>query len=110
MLLILLFPLVLHNKRQATKKPGKKVKKKELTFVGIHCRRTDHIEFEKKHKQIPVHLDYYFEAMDMFRDRMNNKQSKVVFVFVSDDMEWGKMKLGSKDKRGKRKTEDKITK
>ena len=93
--------LALHKKRQSVKKPGSKNRKqKELIFVGIHCRRTDHIEFEKDHSQIPVDLDYYFEAMDMFRKRMNNKKEKVVFVYVSDDMAWGKKKIGTKDKKG----------
>ena len=76
------------------------MKKKELIFVGIHCRRTDHLEFEKKQSQISVALDYYFEAMDMFRKRFNSKKEKVVFVFVSDDMDWGRKKIGTKDKIG----------
>lgn len=35
---------------------------------------------------------YFFDAMDYFREEYDN----VAFVFVSDDMTWGKKKLGKR--------------
>ena len=43
---------------------------------------------------------YYIDAMDMFRRHFGKKKKKnsdnVVFVFVSDDMHWGRRKLEKK--------------
>ena len=32
---------------------------KEFVFVGIHSRRTDHLQFQQKHKKIPLKSSYY---------------------------------------------------
>ena len=37
-------------------------------FVGVHCRRTDHILYEWRNSQSSVNYAYYLEAMDMFRN------------------------------------------
>ncbi|TRY72359.1 hypothetical protein TCAL_01004 [Tigriopus californicus] len=76
------------------KKVSKKSKtsKKEMMFVGIHCRRTDHINYELENDMIPLTLDYYIEAMSLFQAKFE-KTHHVVFIFVSDDMEWGKRKI-----------------
>ncbi len=36
------------KKKKKKKKKGKKKGKSDLVFVGIHCRRTDHIAYEKR--------------------------------------------------------------
>lgn len=38
--------------------------------------------------------EYFYKAMDYFRDEYSNP----VFIYVSDDMEWGREKLEDKRK------------
>ena len=43
-------------------------KKSDVTFVGIHNRRTDHIEFVKKTARAkPITKKYFKDAMEYFR-------------------------------------------
>ena len=46
------------EKLQSVKKSFKN-QKKEFVFVGIHSRRTDHLQFQQKHKKIPLTPSYY---------------------------------------------------
>ena len=63
--------------------------KKGITFVGIHQRRGDHVSFREEHNINELGASYFLESMEMFREKFKN----VVFVYVSDDLEWGKEKL-----------------
>jgi len=77
----------LHN---IAKKVGKKPDK--ITFVGIHNRRTDYLEFRRKRLQLDnLYEDYFQDAMEYFRDEYWD--TTVVFVYVSDDMKWGRRNL-----------------
>ena len=52
--------------KQVAKKLGKKPK--EVTYVGVHNRRTDSVEFIKKDWfQEPLREDYFEDAMEYFR-------------------------------------------
>ena len=64
-------------------------------YVGIHCRRTDHLEYQKKHNMRPLDVMYYLDAMHLYRQhfKKEHKDKRLVFVFVSDDPQWGKEKL-----------------
>ena len=64
-------------------------KEKDITFVGIHNRRTDHLDYQKEGGFVPLQAGYFIEAMDMFRDKF----PRTVFVYVSDDISWGREKL-----------------
>lgn len=55
---------------------------REFVFVGIHCRRTDHINFELERNIKPLKYSYFLEAMDIFREEFG-KTHNLVFVFVS---------------------------
>ena len=83
---------------------GKKVKRsREFVYVGIHSRRTDHLEYQLKMKQVPLTVSYFLDAMDLFRAKFGRKAPKgdrknLVFVYVSDDMQWGMDKIGIKNK------------
>ena len=56
------------QKEEKSKKKKKKSKKsKNLTFIGIHSRRTDHLAFEKVKGNNPLKVSYYLEAMGMYR-------------------------------------------
>ena len=69
---------------QIGKKPG------EVTYVGIHSRRTDYIDFRKNVLGMKkLYKNYFFDAVDYFTEEFEN----VVFVYISDDMEWGRKKL-----------------
>lgn len=68
----------------------KKLKKKSpVTFVGIHNRRGDHLVDQVKEGVGELLPGYFLGGMDFFRDRYKN----VIFLYVSDDMDWGKRRL-----------------
>ena len=72
------------------------VAKKDVTFVGVHNRRTDHIAFvEKKAKKKALGKKYFREAMAEFREDHDN----VAFMYVSDDMEWGVKNLAKESRK-----------
>ena len=69
--------------------PKKFRKKKDITFIGIHQRRGDHIALRDEHNIDELAPSYFLESMEMFRQKFK----RVVFVYVSDDLEWGREKL-----------------
>jgi galactoside 2-L-fucosyltransferase 1/2 len=97
------------------KKMGKKLK--EITFVGVHGRRTDSDEFVKrKWHDEQLGPEYYVDAMQYFRSyslALSGKSSllspsclityrdeyeSVAFLYVSDDMDWSRKHI--KDEHG----------
>ncbi len=63
---------------------------KEVTYVGIHSRRTDYLDFRKNVLGMKkLYKNYFFDAVDYFTEEFEN----VVFVYISDDMEWGRKKM-----------------
>ena len=86
-----------HTKKHNVTKKSTVSKKKILDYiyVGIHSRRTDHLEYEKRYEMTPLDTNYYLEAMHLYRQKFqkHNKQKRLVFVFVSDDLQWGKDKI-----------------
>ena len=57
--------------------------------MGIHNRRTDYLEFRRKRLGLDnLYEDYFEDAMEYFRDEYWD--TTVVFVYVSDDMKWGR--------------------
>ena len=74
------------NLLQVGKKPEK------ITYVGIHNRRTDYLEFRRKRLKLDnLYEDYFEDAMEYFREEYWD--TTVVFVYVSDDMKWGRKNL-----------------
>eukprot|EP00090_Calanus_glacialis_P002682 TRINITY_DN12009_c0_g1_i1.p1 TRINITY_DN12009_c0_g1~~TRINITY_DN12009_c0_g1_i1.p1 ORF type:complete len:262 (+),score=54.03 TRINITY_DN12009_c0_g1_i1:50-787(+) len=68
----------------------KRLKKKKLiTFVGIHNRRGDHIKDQVKKGVGELLPGYFLGGMDFYREKYKN----VIFLYVSDDMEWGRFRL-----------------
>ena len=47
------------------------------------------------HNMVQLDPSYYLQAMNMYRQKFKkeNKRKKLIFVFVSDDIQWGKDKL-----------------
>ena len=66
------------------------IRPEEVTYVGVHIRRTDHLRFmNEQHGMEPLGADYYNDAMDYFREEYDN----CVFIVASDDMKWTKKKI-----------------
>ena len=89
----------------------------DVTFVGVHDRRTDYLEFRRKRlklrnlyrgyfevrwvwepetliPRLGIHVSTYLQdAFEYFRSEYGN----VIFVFVSDDMAWGRKNLAGKN-------------
>ena len=60
--------------------------------MGIHNRRTDYLEFRRKRLKLDnLYEDYFEDAMEYFREEYWD--TTVVFVYVSDDMKWGRRNL-----------------
>merc|ERR1711971_1229912 len=74
----------------------RKNKKSEVTFVGIHNRRGDHIQYQKEGNFKSIEPSYFIEAMDLYRQEFR----KVVFIYVSDNVDWGKKRLLPRVKTG----------
>jgi galactoside 2-L-fucosyltransferase 1/2 len=67
---------------------------KNITYVGVHVRRTDYIGYlKRKFKTSPVNPDYFLRHMNVFR----NKYKPIMFVVVSDDPEWCERELRGDD-------------
>lgn len=58
-----------------------KMKSQEITFVGVHIRRTDYIEYIKKYNTTIPSRGYYVRAMQYYRE----KYSRPIFIMASDD-------------------------
>jgi hypothetical protein len=57
----------------------------DITYVGVHVRRTDHIAHMKKlHQFEPLDAEYFLDSMDYFREEYDN----CAFIVASDDMDW----------------------
>ena len=69
--------------------PKKFRKRQDVTFVGVHHRRGDHIALQKESKLLQLGPGYFLDNMASFRA----KYKRVAFVYVSDDMDWAKEKL-----------------
>merc|ERR1711936_863551 len=74
--------------RPSTRKKNARGKEDEIVFVGIHSRRGDHLHYQKENNIQVISEDYFLDAMDMYREKFK----EVVFVYVSDDLKWGKQK------------------
>ena len=60
-------------------------KKDEITFVAVHNRRTDYLEFRKKRLKLdPLREDYFLDVFEYYREEYDHP----VFIYTSDDMAW----------------------
>jgi hypothetical protein len=63
----------------------------DLVLVGVHVRRTDYVGSVRKHEGNLATARYFGKAMDYFRNKYKKGKGtrrKLMFVVVSDDMEW----------------------
>ena len=67
---------------------------KNITYVGVHVRRTDCIGYlKRKFNATAVKPDYFLRQMNVFR----NKYKPIMFVVVSDDTKWCERELRGDD-------------
>lgn len=60
------------------------------TYISVHVRRTDYIEYLwQKFKVRPAPVKYYLNAMDYFL----NKYKNAIFLVASDNIDWCKYNL-----------------
>jgi len=73
-----------------------------FTFVGIHVRRTDHLQYERDNDMKNLDLEYYLRAMQLYRKKFarHHLRKLLIFVLLTDDMQWGKSKLLPQAKEG----------
>ena len=72
----------------------REIQTKNVIFVGVHCRRTDyqnHLD-TKYEKAILVDKAFFDVAFDIYRSRYDDEKNKVIFLAVSDDSEWIKVR------------------
>ena len=69
--------------------PKKFRRRQDVTFVGVHHGRGDHIALQRESKLLQLGPGYFLDNMASFRA----KYKRVAFVYVSDDMDWAKEKL-----------------
>ena len=67
---------------------------KNITYVGVHVRRTDYEKhLMKKYKASMAKADFFLRQMDLLR----NKYKPIMFVVVSDDPVWCERELHGDD-------------
>ncbi|XP_071453549.1 galactoside 2-alpha-L-fucosyltransferase SEC1-like [Hetaerina americana] len=68
----------------------------DVTFVGIHVRRTDFSQWlPRVYNKSLATASYFREAMDYFRKKI---EGPIAFIVVSDDTKWVKINLGAKER------------
>ena len=68
---------------------------KEVLFVGMHCRRTDYVQFSKTIlKKKVAGKNHFLEAIEYFQDEFPDNE--VYFIAISDDMPWVRKNLGTR--------------
>ena len=60
------------------------VNKKRKNPGSVHIRRGDHLEYEKLNGVTHLKTSYFFQAMDIYRDKLKHP----VFIIVTDDPQW----------------------
>lgn len=66
------------------RKAKRKLSENDLDIVGVHIRRTDHIQHEQKFGYTKLNRNYFIQAMEKHRENLKHP----VFVMVTDDVDW----------------------
>ena len=76
------------------KQPIREIQTKNVIFVGVHCRRTDYQNHLNTlyEKATLVDKAFFDVAFDIYRSRYDDEKNKVIFLAVSDDSEWIKVR------------------
>jgi len=68
----------------------------QVTFIGIHNRRSpEYLSHIKKYeKKKPFKKSYFYDGMEEMRESYGDN---VAFLYISDDMKWGRKNLKDKE-------------
>lgn len=90
---------VLEDVKRYHLKRHKKKKMKNLTFVGVHMRRTDSASWYSDNFGVPLlKPSYYLSAMDIMVNSLKVKKKSVAFVVITDDQDWADVNVVKKAK------------
>lgn len=65
----------------------------DLIYVGVHNRRTDHLQYQAEGGWREIQPGYFLEALEVYRQWSWQSDKHPVFLFVSDDLDWARQKL-----------------
>ena len=67
----------------------------QVTYIGMHNRRSKEFNefFKKQNNKKPLKKGYWYDAMEDMRESYDN----VAFLYVSDDMAWGRKNIKDKE-------------
>ena len=81
--------IVDHYVKRMKKKKKIGITADDCDIVGVHIRRTDHIEFEKLNGADHLKPRYFVQAMETFSDKLQHP----IFVIVTDDPLWARKEV-----------------
>ena len=81
--------IVNHYVKRVNKKKNIRITPDDCDLVGVHIRRTDHLEFEKLNGADPLKPRYFVQAMESYSDKLQH----TIFVIVTDDPEWARAEV-----------------
>ena len=73
--------------------PSRSVESENIVVVGVHNRRTDHLQYQAEGGWITLQPGYFLEALEVYRQWSWRSDKHLVFLFVSDDLDWARQKL-----------------
>ena len=66
---------------------------KDIVYVGVHNRRTDHLQYQREGGWLSLEPGYFLEALELYRQWHWEQGKRLLFLFVSDDLIWARDKL-----------------
>ena len=72
---------------------ARSVEPENIVYVGVHNRRTDHLQYQAEGGWITLQPGYFLEALEVYRQWAWRSNKHLVFLFVSDDLGWAREKL-----------------
>ena len=64
-----------------------------MVYVGLHNRRTDHLQYQLEGGWRVIQPGYFLEALELYRQWAAESNKHPLFLFVSDDLDWARQKL-----------------
>ena len=72
---------------------GRSVSPDKLVYVGVHNRRTDHLHYQAEGGWLTLQPGYFLESLEVYRQWFAQSGKHLIFLFVSDDLDWARQKL-----------------
>ena len=72
------------NVERINRRRKRRITEEDVDLVGVHVRRTDHLEHEDIFGYQQLSRTYYVQAMNNYRSILRFP----VYVIVSDDIQW----------------------